>query len=185
MDTRANRVNRRFLPIGCQHGFTLVEMMVALAILAILLAIAVPSLDSALLASKLRSQANGIVASAVLARNAATLGAPVTLCVPNSDWSDCGTGGWEQGWLVLTKKTSVVPNVITIIDRHVAAPTGIKITEASGATAMSFTPTGGGATSITLKICRNSPTVGSEERMVMISATGRATIAKTTTATCA
>jgi type IV fimbrial biogenesis protein FimT len=47
-----------------------------------------------------------------------------------------------------------------------------------------FLPSGVGATQATLKVCRAAPSVGSQEREVIISATGRTSVTSTTTATC-
>jgi type IV fimbrial biogenesis protein FimT len=79
------------------RGFTLIELMVTISIMAILLMIAVPSFQNATLGSKLSSFANGLVASAHLARSEAIKrNADVTLCVSNSDGTDGGSGGWED-----------------------------------------------------------------------------------------
>ncbi|TKD37086.1 GspH/FimT family pseudopilin [Azotobacter chroococcum] len=160
-----------------QCGFTLVELMVALAVLAILLGIAVPSFTEVSLSGRLRSLANGLVASATLGRSEAIKrNAVVTLCA-SSDGATCaepGEGDWHQGWIVVADGT--------VLHAQSAAPSGYRIT--AGVTSIAFQPTGLGATSTSLTICRSSPSAGSQERVVEISLTGRTSVKTTTAGEC-
>lgn len=161
-----------------QRGFTLIEMMVTIAVMAILLMIAVPSFNEAMLGSKLGSYANNLVSGAHLARSEAIKrNGAVSLCVSNSDGTACGSGGWEQGWIVRATDG-------TVIQRQQALPAGLKVTEAAASTSLVFNPSGVGATSATFKVCRATPTVGGQEREVKISLTGRPSVGKTTTGSC-
>lgn len=166
-------------------GFTLVELMVTIAVMAVLLAVAAPVFNDATLGGKLSSYANNFVASAHLARSEAIKrNAAVTLCVSTNGTScalDCPPDpicGWEQGWIVRAADG-------TVIQRQQALPTGLKVTEAGGAASLGFQSTGVGMTSAaTLTVCRATPTVGSQERVVSISATGRPTVSRTTAGAC-
>lgn len=159
------------------QGFTLIELMVTVAVMGILLMIAVPSFKEAVLGSKLGSYANSLVASAHLARSEAIKrGAAVTLCV-SSTGTGCGTGGWEQGWIVRAMDG-------TVIQRQQALPTGLKVTEGTASTGLVFNPSGVGATSAKFTVCRAAPTPGGQEREVEITLTGRASTKKTTTGSC-
>lgn len=157
-------------------GFTLIEAMVAIAVMAVLLTIAVPSFKNATLGSQLRAAANDLAAAAFMARSEAIKrNAVVTLCM-SADGETCSaSGGWEQGWAILLAGTP--------LQRHTAAPAGLKIT-AGAVTSVSFQPTGAGATAAVFKVCRATPSVGREERVVTIDATGRPWIKRTTSAVC-
>ncbi len=171
-----------------QRGFTLVEMLVGVAIVAILLGIAIPSYNEAILNMKLTSYANNLVASALLARSEAIKrNAVISMCVSPTGTA-CGAGGWEQGWIVMCRSSdSVNCNPVgsgtIVIQSQPATSSGWKITEASTLTTIAFQPTGTGATTATLKVCRASP-LGSSERQVSISVTGRPSATKTTLGTC-
>jgi type IV fimbrial biogenesis protein FimT len=156
-------------------GFTLIEAMITITLMAVLLALAVPSFRDAGLSSQLRGSANDLVASAHLARSEAIKrNAVVTLCMSSDGASCTNSGGWEQGWLVWSG---------TPLQRQTAAPTGLKIT-AGGITSLSFQPTGAGATAAAFTVCRTTPSAGHEERVVTIDATGRPWVRRTTNAAC-
>ena len=106
--------------------------------------------------------------SEAIKRNAVT-----SLCV-SSNGTSCGSGGWEQGWIIISGST--------VIQKHSAAPTGFKVT--SSVAKVDFQPTGVGNTQATITVCRSAPSAGSQERVVNVSATGRAYVSKTTTGTC-
>jgi type IV fimbrial biogenesis protein FimT len=160
------------------RGFTLIELMVTITVLAILLMVAVPSFDGIRLSSRLTSYATELVAGSQLARTEAIKrNAAVTMCVSSNGTSCSTSGGWESGWIVLSGTT--------VIQKQPAAAAGYKLTEAGGATSFTFESTGVGASQATVTICRASPSVGGQERVVKISATGRASITRTALGTCA
>ncbi|VTU38536.1 putative major pilin subunit [Variovorax sp. PBS-H4] len=165
-------------PGNRRRGFTLIELMVTITVLAILLTVAVPSFDGIRLSNRLTSYATDLVTGSQLARTEAIKrNTSVTMCV-SADGTGCSTsGGWETGWIVLSGTT--------VIQRHPAAAAGYKLTEAGGTTSLTFEATGVGASQATFTICRASPSVGGQERVVKISATGRAAITRTALGTCA
>jgi type IV fimbrial biogenesis protein FimT len=171
-------------------GFTLIELMIAISILAILLGIAVPSFTDASLSSKIGSQANNLAAGANLARSEAIKrNATVVLCVSTNGTSCAASGGWEQGWIAACRTTTNTvcdgagPNWM-VFHRQPAAPTGFKISADPAATSINFSPSGVGTTTSTLTVCRATPTVGTQQRQVQINATGRPAVIKTTASTC-
>ncbi|MHB1054096.1 MAG: GspH/FimT family pseudopilin [Thiobacillus sp.] len=175
MRTCVRRAGNKRGPL--QRGFTLIELMVTISILAILLMIAVPSFIEVTLGSKLGAYANNLAASAHLARSEAIKrNAVVTLCV-SSNGTSCASGGWEQGWIVRAADG-------TVVQRQQALPAGFKATETGGATSIGFQPSGVGAAAATLTVCRATPTAGGQERVVTISPTGRPNVTKTTTGSC-
>lgn len=73
-------------------GFTLIELMVTVAVLAILVAIALPNYQAFVLNSRMTAQANNFLASLQLARSEAVKrNAAVTMSAPDGDWAN----GWQ------------------------------------------------------------------------------------------
>jgi type IV fimbrial biogenesis protein FimT len=97
------------------------------------------------------------------------------LCV-SSDGRTCGTGNWQQGWIV------TVGGIV--LHSEPAAPVGYRVTPAAGSVALTFDATGLGASPDTFTICRQTPTAGPQERVVTITAAGRASVQTTTTGVC-
>jgi type IV fimbrial biogenesis protein FimT len=84
-----------------QRGFTLFEMLVALAIAALLLSVGVPSYTDFVRNANQVTSSNEMLASLHFARDLAiTRNVRVTVC-PSSDGASCDDGGaWNQGWIV-------------------------------------------------------------------------------------
>lgn len=171
-------------------GFTLMELLVTIAIAAILLAVGVPALSNATLGSTLSGTANSLFATVRLARSEAIKrNARVVLCVSSDGQTCAGSGGWEQGWILFhdANSNSARSSDETLIQHQQAASTGIKITETGGtALTVTFPPIGtlNPAREFSFKVCRYSPDPGSQERKVVVTAMGQARVEKTTEGTC-
>ncbi|SDD10569.1 GspH/FimT family pseudopilin [Aquimonas voraii] len=82
-----------------QAGFTLVELLIVVVIVAITAAIALPSFNDAIVRNRLASQSNELVAGLSLARTAALeLNAGGGFCAANDSQDGCG-GNFENGWI--------------------------------------------------------------------------------------
>lgn len=96
-------ISTRFSPnrrLAEQAGFTLMELLLAIAVLAILTTLAVPPFTQFIQNNRLASEANEMVASFQFARSEALKrGVPVQVCSSN-DGATCG-GNWNQGWIAM------------------------------------------------------------------------------------
>ena len=81
-------------------GFTFLEFLVALAMLAATTWLAVPSLQQSLASNQLISANHSIVTGLNLARSTAiTTGDDITIC-PSRDGATCAEDNWDNGWIV-------------------------------------------------------------------------------------
>jgi type IV fimbrial biogenesis protein FimT len=154
-----------------QQGFTLVEIMVTIAIIGMVSMIAIPAFSNSMLSGKLASIANSFASSAQLARSEAIKrNGTVSLCA-SSNGSSC-SGGWTDGWIVLAGSS--------VISAQPALPSGFQMT--GNATDIQFKSTGlvDTCTSLTLKKTSDN----SQQRVLTISTTGRPKIEKTTATGC-
>ena len=87
------------------RGFTLVELMVAMAVLAVLLTVAVPSFQQQIKKMRVASERSRmVVLLASLRQEAIKRNAQVRMC-PSSDGATCGVvGGWSGGSLLFLDK---------------------------------------------------------------------------------
>jgi type IV fimbrial biogenesis protein FimT len=138
------------------RGFSLVEMMFAVAIVCVLAAVSMPALGSLVHNARSRSANTQLVASLNLARiTASTRQSEVVLCA-SSDQIHCDSGlWWQHGWIVfqdLNKdgKRSDDEPLISIME----AQPGMAIASTSGRIHITYRPDGSATgTNVTMTLC--------------------------------
>lgn len=170
-------------------GFTLIELMVVVAVSAILLAVAAPNFTSMLVSTRLGSQATDLIADLRLARSeAATRGAWVVVCPSANGGTACSASAadWAKGRMIFVDSdrsgTWASPEPVL---RSISALSGASTMAATGFSdaAITFSPYGGllqggaPAASGTFKLCSSASTTG---RLVRIDASGRPSSTKVT-----
>ena len=148
-------------------GFTLIELMVTIAIAAILLTVAVPSFTTYLRNAELTSASNNLIATINTARGEAMKRNRRTMVVPTSNGTD-----WTTGWVVfvdLNGNNSYDSATDLTVTTKTALPSYLSVTgtgsandptapyimfDASGYAAV----VGGGFGGLTLSISRNDVT---------------------------
>jgi type IV fimbrial biogenesis protein FimT len=95
-----------------QTGFTLTELMVVLAIVAILLSIGVPSYRYITNSYRMSAEVNGLLGDLQYARSEAIRqGQTVTTCVSTNGTACTGGFAWAGGWIVFSD-----PNANSTVD---------------------------------------------------------------------
>lgn len=174
----------------CCGGFTLIELMITIAILGIGLTIAIPSYQSATSNSRLSGISGNFVASLNFARQEALkLGQRVTVCRSAGATACATSGGWDQGYIVFADSGTIgsfESGTETVLRHQQQMPDAYTM---SGnnlvATYVSFTSRGVPRTSTsalqsgTFSLCGPD----SYSRAIVISTTGRIAV-NTTGASC-
>ena len=92
--------------MNTQTGFTLTELIVVIAIVAILMGIGVPSYKYVTTANRVSSEVNALLGDMQYARSEAIReGQTVTVCAANANGTDCagvGNTTWQGGWIVFS-----------------------------------------------------------------------------------
>ena len=98
-------------PTRSQVGFTLIEMLVAIGVVAILSAIGIPALRNFTLQQRIGTTVQELQLDMAVARSEAiTRAASVSLCT-SSDGTSCTGTGWEGGRIIFTD-----PNQNGVVD---------------------------------------------------------------------
>lgn len=122
------------------HGFTLVELMVTIAIVAILSAIALPSFSNSIRNNRLATTTNEFIAAVSLARSEAVKSNRGARVCASSDGATCGTN-WSDGWIVWADANNNGTLESEEIRRHQQALNGLRVA-ASSRSAFNFTARG-------------------------------------------
>ncbi len=114
-----------------QNGFTLIELMVTLAVVAIVAGIAAPSFRDMIQDNRLITSSNELLGSVALSRSEAIKrGDRVVIC-QSINTTSCGgsAANWHQGWIVFVDANTngTVDNATDIISVHAALDDGLTL----------------------------------------------------------
>lgn len=172
---------------GFAQGFTLIELMVTIAVVAVLAALAFPSFQYSLRSNRTSTATNELMASLALARSEAVRSARGSGLCTSADGATCG-GTWNDGWIVwIDNDANGVPGGANDrIIRYTQAHDRLSVTatsSAGSATLVRFDPRGrvfdGNSRDFTI-LPSPCPTGEKVQRHLTLSSTGQTRIAKET-----
>jgi type IV fimbrial biogenesis protein FimT len=136
------------------RGVTLVELLMALTVFAILCALAAPTMQRLAARTRITTTQNDLVAALNQARLEAIDKDHSVMVCPSTDDSSCATGRhWDTGWLVADDRNrDGIPDDTPSSTGH--APGNIRIIASAGRHHVRFHPDGSAAGSnLTLVVC--------------------------------
>lgn len=153
-----------------QQGFTIVELMITLVILAILVTLAAPSFSDYIANQRVKTDAQALFASLLYARSEAVKRNSNVYIVSNS-------GTWHDGWAVTTDATTTYADCAggdsTCVQVQDALD-GTVITFASAS--ITFNRTGRASTSASISLCDSEGRSTVTKRIISLDLTGRPNI---------
>ena len=163
-----------------QKGFTLVELLIAMALAAVLLGIGVPAFTDFIRTNRMIGVTNELVTALQFARSEAVKrNNNVTVCV-SGDGASCTGGNWETGWIVFDDPNgNAVVDAEPIVRAHdaIGGNNTVRVTAGNVGTFISFTGDGfprnvaGQVLTATFSICDARGTASG--RTVQVGASGR------------
>ncbi len=157
-------------------GYTLIEILVSLAIVAIMAGMAASPLASIIESTRLENRISDLLTTMHLARSeAVTRNSRVTICKinPSASTTACDTGvGWDSGWIVFVDSDAdgVADSGETVLQTYMGMGSNITVTPTTGfANFISYRPSGSSTTNGEVNICVNNNVAIA----IIVNATGR------------
>lgn len=168
----ATKHPRQLKPFTRSPGFTLLELMITIALAAILLGVALPSFTGVINSNRVTNKSNDLVGALNIARGQAPfLGHRVSVCASADGTSCSGSTAWNAGWIVfvdggaagVVDGDDVVLNVYPSINPKDSLSTAVNV--------VSFDAQG--AASAALFTLKPQPCKGTQRRDIDVASTGR------------
>jgi type IV fimbrial biogenesis protein FimT len=171
------------------YGVTLIELIVVIAIAAIVIGMALPNFRSFVISARLSSDANGLIADMRRARSeAASRGVKVVMCPSSDGGVSCATSSsaWKVGRMVFIDTDGSEDRQTTeavVTKSSVLGGTTTLTTTGFTGVPLTFSPYGGlfegGSPAVggSFKLCNSSSTKG---RLVTVAANGKPSASQVT-----
>lgn len=156
------------------HGFTLIELMISLSVIAALLVIAAPSWKTQTAKNRLVTTTNKMIGALAYTRSEAVKqGTQATLCTSNDQSNaspSCTASAWQDGWLVWADldRDGSLDSPTEIVRMSEPLKGNVAIT--AGSTTFAFDSTGFTSTPSIFKICDDR--IGNHGREIRLLVSG-------------
>jgi type IV fimbrial biogenesis protein FimT len=170
------------------RGFTLIELMIVLAVVGIMAGIGAPAMTATVRSVQLSTASNDLLWSLFMARSEAIKRKSRVAVCKSADGIMCAHGGgWQQGWLVFHDADNDGEHDAgeAVLQRVAPLPAELHVTgNLNVARYVSYAPTGttkllgGSFQAGTITLCRHSAGA-TDGRQIVVSSSGRPRVLKT------
>jgi type IV fimbrial biogenesis protein FimT len=167
------RKHNHCLPVRREQGFTLIELILVIAITAILARLAVTSFSNSIHNNRVLTYTNGLLSGLTLAKNTAIQrGNYVIMCAtddPTASTPACGTN-WASGWLVYYSTTTTGTPTTANLIKTGDSSSGSVATSGTAAAKIVFTSRGtvyNNTTDVTIIANATSCTSGKDKQITI------------------
>lgn len=160
------------------HGFSLIELLVTLALLAVILSLATPGLGSLVERNRIVTSSNGLVAHLNYARQEAVMRGEFVSACPSHDQQACSRDNqWHQGFIVFRDPDRRGQPASEDDVLRVVGPEPRLQMVSGGRTRVRFQPSGAAyGTNLTIRVCDHESRQAG--RAVVVSNPGRVRVAE-------
>jgi len=158
-------------------GFTLVELMVTLAVVGILAAVAVPAMTSLIAGNRLAGASSELTSSLQLARSEAIRrNAQVTICASSNGTTCSASTDWSR-WIVTGPDNSAAAGAANDVILTHTAPTALRVRGPSAG--IVFRPSGLIRAGATLSVCAPTTSLSENRRDINVMISGNISTTRT------
>lgn len=138
-----------------QHGMTVIELMIALAVVAILATVGVPAMARFMAENRVVAKTNLMISHIQFARHSAVTRRAHVVACPSHDQRTCSGGNrWDRGWIIfIDRDNDHAPDSPEDVLR-VVAPEKDLLLHSAGRHRVRFQPMGTAyGTNLTIRVC--------------------------------
>ena len=161
-------------PATRQGGFSLIELLVAITVVAILSAIGIPALRNFTLQQRIGTTVQELQLDVALARSEAiTRATSVSLCT-SSDGATCTGTGWEGGRIIITdaNQDGALEGADAVLRQGNAPQASMTVTAQPALSFVSFNRLGQANTAVVFTVCK----AGLKARLLTVRSSGNPSV---------